>query len=146
MADVLKSRRQLRRENRDLHAENAALSRRERALTAECQRHQEQLEGLRQQVISATRAAVAIEGDTVRDLRQQLADRDTTIRGLAEELATAMAVVEARFEPDAEGWSAEDELRVTRQQNKQLEQKVADLQAANESMEIWRKAPKQVAS
>jgi predicted nucleic acid-binding Zn-ribbon protein len=139
MTDMLKTKRQLRRENRELLAEIAALSKRERALTALCQRHEEDVEGLRQQVTSATRAAVASQGDTVRRLRQTIDDQNVTIRDLAERAVAAEALVEARYEPDGPDWSIEQELRVARKQNAALEQRVAELQAANESLETWRK-------
>lgn len=139
-------RRVLLREIRALRVDNARLARRDEFLTCEGKRHQEEIEGLRQQVTSATRAPVRVETDETTALREQLAERDVTIRGLVEQLAEAIAAVEAHFEPDAEGWTAEDELRDSRRQCRELEAKVAQLQAANESMETWRKAPKQVAS
>ncbi len=140
---IFKSRRALRREIRDLHRESEILSRRERALTVECKRHLRDTEGLRQQVTSAARAADLAETITTMALRKRVDALHGENVKLASDLEAALGVVEARFEPDAEGWSVEDELRVVQRQNRELEQRLAESQAANESMETWRK---QVAS
>lgn len=105
------------------------------------------LAGLRVTVSSVSRAAGMIDSAQVTGLKNQIstlerqrAAADVTIRDLTERYETAMAVVEARYEVDSpEPWTPEELLRQAREQNAALELRVAELQAANESLETWRK-------
>jgi hypothetical protein len=117
MTDVLKSRRALRRENRDLRIDAALRDKREAALAEQCARTREDLKSLRAICASATCASVHIDSaevhglktmvsglrSQVRALVRRVEQRDRTIAGLSSQLdhalgytAEEIAILDAR--------------------------------------------------
>jgi hypothetical protein len=173
----LKSRRKLRRENRDLRAEVALRKKREAIQAERHDRTTQDLTTLRELYDNVVRTAGAmdsaevaalkkiitgLEGEnraltrrladtpTVAALREQIAERDITLRGLAEELDTTKAALARASEPAewdpsrgdaAKAWRDEHRARVALTERLALMQRASEARDPHRNDHPWTPAP-----
>lgn len=94
MPDVMKSKRQLRRDNRDLRADVARRATRETALSERCAKNGNDLEELQKLYDGVTRTLGTMDSDEVTALKRIITGLEGENRALKRHLADVPAVAE----------------------------------------------------